>query len=179
MATGEEGAGKGLFCRACKEGGRCSSLLFEHDWQGVLWCVCFNCWKLEQDDDQSWNVFERLRKASWRTRISSTKSVQRGIELQKALAETERMENESKRAFCRRVIHNTAAAVAIFVTGFMRLTEEKKALVINALDNWFSEGERIIKDGDYTPALRQVVALEYPATACAHSFAWSPGRLSQ
>jgi hypothetical protein len=156
-ATGEEGANKGLFCRRCKEGGRCTTLIYEHDWQGTLWCVCFQCWRLEQDtdqdDDAAASSFERLRKASWRQRIGTAKAVQRGLCIAKMVQDVVREPNESKRNCKRRIITCAVSMVKAFVQDMLRLNDEDLGDVDRAFTLWDQEASKIQADPEHISTL--------------------------
>ena len=164
-----------MFCRCCKEVGRCSSLLFEHDWQGVLWCICYGCWREEQLAKQNdtatasssaaaaappvtEEAFEKLRKASWRKRSSSEKEQRRAFELKRELEEAEKLPNESRRQWFRRVISNVAEALAVFVASVLNLKEDEQRDIENVLDRWHDESVKIEKNPDYCPQLTAVGA---------------------
>ena len=149
---------RGLRCSRCKTGGQCTDLIFEHDWQGELWCVCLVCWAREQrgwhkDDprpvvptDEETAAFWKLRKASWRRRSNSSKAILRHEKLHEALAETKREPDESVRAWRRRAVSTVGSLVARFMASFEALSPEDQNDIEAAFTKWHQIHEAIEKD---------------------------------
>ena len=139
----DEGQGEqaeGLFCGTCKEPGRPSTLMFLHEWQFTLRCICYVCWgKQAGNEGKSEQVFVKYRKASWRQRGASQKSHLRGEKMAVALAETAREKDESVRDWKRRAIYSMAKFVATVARSFVKLDRGMQEKVIETFTKWEEE----------------------------------------
>ena len=153
--SGEGGARPPLVCSWCKTFSGlahefvCQSML---DWQESIQVACRTCWK-GFNKDATDRDFQQASNSSWKKRSANTKQLNRIKTWKEVVATTEKLDSESARAFHKRLVDAAAKLAAKWLAGFGLLPQAKREQILQAMDAFHEQGEKIVASPEYVPLL--------------------------
>jgi hypothetical protein len=141
------------------------------DWQGHIQKKCYGCYCDEEADPMDQEMFAKTAAKSWKRRCNNVRHQQRSICFAKGLAKTEREDQESYRAWRKRVFKSAALLFAAFIAAFDDMDAEQQEDVEEALDAFFTAGEDIIQKKGFKEHSLGTIAKLLPDEAAQYASA--------